>query len=237
MGMVPAFAQFDVKKVELRLGYHLHNAYAKRFNALIDDFNNSRYPLEIQENLGSINFLHGFVLGGNYYFRDDMYLQAVLKNKHQFLQAKYVEPEMYRSYLFRENTLEMGASYNFRNEKGFSHYAGTGLILGYMSVLTDWSESSKRAKNRDMLNISTSMSLGLSFSYEAQFYVTNHFRIFLRPNAQFTLNSFIRNLDSFMDPQLDDTGAITYPTSEGVKVNKGSLSGYGMEGGILLSLP
>lgn len=232
----PCRAQFDPQKLELRFGYSLHNAHAKRFNQLIDDFNNSRYPIVVSENLRNVNFLKGFYLGGNYHFREDMFVHVVLKNKSQFVQAPYISPEKSLQFLFRENTLEGGLTYNFAQDGRFSHYAGLGVVAGYMSVFTNWTEDQNRPKAKDMYNITHTATVGLSLSYEAQFEITDFIRLSVRPVAQYTLNSFVRNLDAFMDPTVDD-GELEYQTTGLIKPNKGSLSGLGIEGGILLRLP
>ena len=230
------FGQFSMDKVHVRFGYNLHNVHAKRFNHLINVFNNSRYPYEIEENLGNVNWLHGLVLGANYGFREDMEVVAVLKSRRQYTQAKYAQSGMRRGYLFRQHTLEIGLNMVLKEEKWFSHRVGAGVMLGVLGAFTDWKVQAGYTGSKEMLNIDHTGVVGLSLSYEARLKLHDHFRIFLRPVAQYALNSNVRKLTDFMDPHVDD-GVVTYREGEDIKYENGSLSGLGIEGGLLILLP
>lgn len=229
-------AQFEPEHLQVRIGYSLHNTYATRFNHLIESFNNARYPLEISENLPSVNFMKGFTFGLNYQFRDDMALHGILKSKGRFLSAPYVHYPENRQFYFRENTLEAGITFALNEDEHFRHFAGAGLTVGYLSVFTGWTEETRFTGTREMLNIDHSAVLGLNLSYEARFCLTPGLQLFLRPVAQFTLPSHVRNLNEFMNPKVAE-GTIEYFPDEAEKYNSGSLSGLGIEGGLLISLP
>ncbi len=233
----PVWGQISPSQFELRAGYNLHNSYATRFNHLIESFNNSRYPVEISENLGSINFLRGFNFGVNYKFREDVILYAVFKNQHQFMEAKYVNYDLNRQFMFRQNTLELGVAFPIGEQDGFIRQSVSGgLVLGYMSIFTDWTAETKYQGSRNMFNISNSAVMGLAGSYEVKFHVSDQVSLYLKPVAMFNLPSFIRNLNEFMNPTVVD-GYVTYSPGEPEKYNSGSLSGLGIEGGLLISLP
>lgn len=231
--------QISTDQFEFRFGYNLHNSYATRFNHLIETFNNDRYPFVISENLNSVNFLRGFNFGVNYKFRDDMSLHAVFKNQHQFLNTAYVGyNNLQLQYLFRQNTMELGITFSVGDmeHKFIRQNVSGGLVLGYMSVYSDWSQESKYKGTGEMQNISHSAVLGLAGSYEVQFSLSKEIKLYLRPVAMFNLPSFIRNLNAFMNPQVVD-GNVSYTATEPEKYNSGSLSGLGIEGGLLISLP
>jgi hypothetical protein len=229
-------AQFSSDKLELSLGYNIHNASAKRFNTLIDDFNNSRYPVELRENLGNINWLTGTAFGVNYQLTDDFRLQAVLKTRRQFLEAQYADRPEYRQYFFRQHTVELGASMLLSEEDFFSHYAGAGLLLGVLSVYTDWTAQGGFNGTKGMIDIDHSGVVGLSLSYEAHLRLHDNFRLFVRPVAQFSLNSNVRKLTDFFAPVVDGTG-VRYGEGLAPKYDASNLNGLGIEGGILILLP
>ena len=231
------YGQFDVEHLQVRLGYNLHNSYARHFNHLIDVFNNDRYPLEIQENISPINFLHGISFGGRYEITDGIFVEGVFKNRHQFLQAQYVDPAMYRKFLFRSNTLELGIGYEITHENWFRDYAGAGILIGGLSVFTDWDAKEGNPGSGNMFNIDQSAAIGISFNYEAQFTLTNFLKIYIRPVLQFSLKSHIRNLNDFMNPVIDESGKVSYVAKESDKYNSGTLNGVGIESGLILSLP
>lgn len=231
-----AFAQFSSDQLEFRLGYNLHNARAKNFNHLITVFNNDRFPAEITENLGSVNFLHGMLLGGSYAFSEDLSLYAQLKSDRQYLETRYVDEGMYRSFLFRQHSLEIGLSMPLSEEGRFQHRAGGGIVLGVLAAYTDWSAEEGYQGARKMLNIDRSELLGLNVNYEARFVLHDNIHIFLRPNLQLSLNSQLRKLSNFFNPVVQEDG-ILYLDGEGEKYNKGNLNGVGIEGGLIILLP
>lgn len=125
-----------------------------------------------------------------------------------------------------------------RDDDFFSHYAGGGILLGVMGAHTAWTSEEGYKGSRKMFNIDNSGILGLSFCYEAQFRLHRNLRLFLRPVAQFVLNSPMRRLSEFFDPKIDADGAlISYGLGEGEKYNKASFNGLGIEGGLLFLLP
>lgn len=229
-------AQFSTNKVQVRLGYNLSNVHAKRFNHLINEFNNSRYPHVVAENLPNLNWMQGVVVGANYDWTDDFQFHAVLKSRRQFLEAPYANSEMWRSYLFRMHSLEVGASMKLREEGRFSHSIGGGLVLGVMGVFTNWTEEEGYRGSKEMINIDHTASVGLSLHYEARFRLHDNFHIFLRPVAQYALDSHVRRLTDFFDPQVDED-KVTYGTGAAVKYDSGTLNGLGLEGGVIVVLP
>lgn len=236
-----AFAQFSVDQLQLRFGYNVHNAYAKRFNHLVDVFNNERYPAEISHNLHSLNWMHGFVFGGTYKLSDDLSVHAVFKGRRQLLEAAYhpaapSQAPMFRQYLFRQHTLEVGVTLPIREEKRFSHFYGFGLLLGNLGVYTDFTPESGYSGARNMVNIDQTGVVGLSLHYEAQLKLHDHFRIFLRPVLQYALQTRVRQLTDFFAPTVDD-GVVTYGPGEAEKYDKGSLNGLAIETGLLILLP
>jgi hypothetical protein len=228
--------QFSTDQLQVRIGYSIHNAYATRFNHLIESFNNARYPVEIADNLPSVNFLHGLHFGANYNFREDMALHLILKSKHKFIEVPYVNYPENRQFYFRENTMEAGITFALNEDETFQHFAGGGIALGYMSIFTDWTPETRFQGTKEMLNIDHTAVVGLNLSYEARLRITDGVQLFLRPVAQFTLPSHVRNLNEFMNPQVSE-GVIQYSPDEPEKYNNGSLSGLGIEGGLLISLP
>ncbi|MEM0998036.1 MAG: hypothetical protein AAGN35_13185 [Bacteroidota bacterium] len=229
-------AQFSTNKIEVRLGYNLHNVHAKRFNYLVNSFNDERYPHIVSQNLPNLNWMHGLALGVEYAWRDDLQFHAVLKSRRQYIEAPYVDPAWYRSYLFRQHTLELGGSWVMKEEGRFSHRIGGGLLLGVLGVFTDWSENSGYEGSRDMATIDHNLTLGLSLHYEARYHLHENVHFFLRPVAQYSLNSQVRRLTDFFAPQVVE-GEIVYGTGAAVKYDIGSLSGLGLEGGIVFVLP
>lgn len=231
-----ALAQFSTDKLQVRLGYNVHNAHAKHFNHLATAFNNARYPFIISENLRSVNFQRGIVAGADYAFSEDMTFHAIFKSRRQYIEAPYAGTGKYRGYLFRAHTLELGLSIPIADEGRIRHSAGGGIVLGIMGVFTDWDDRPGFHGSRDMLNVDHSEILGLSLHYEAQIVLTDHFRLFIRPVAQYGLNSNVRNLNRFFNPQVTENGVL-YPEGEGAKYDRGNLNGIGIEGGLLILLP
>ncbi|MEM7036173.1 MAG: hypothetical protein AAF570_04265 [Bacteroidota bacterium] len=236
LSVASVFGQFSTDKIHIRFGYNLHNVHAKRFNTLIDEFNNSRYPHVTAENLGNVNWMHGFVGGVNYAFREDMELVAVLKSRRQYNEAPYADYDFIRSYLFRQHTLEVGVNMVLKDERMFSHHVGAGVMLGVLGVFTGWDESPGYEGSREMLNIDHTGVIGISLSYEARMKLHKHLRVFFRPVAQYALNSHVRKLTDFFDPQFVD-GELSYAPGLDPKYENGSLSGLGIEGGLLFLLP
>lgn len=231
-----SFAQFSSDKLELSLGYNIHNAYAKRFNALIDDFNNTRYPVEISENLGNLNWLRGTVFGVNYRITDDFVLHGGLKTQRQFMEAQYAGRTDIRQYFFRQHNVELGASMLLSEEKFFSHYAGAGLVLGVLSAYTDWTTEAGFNGTKNMIDIDHSGVVGLSLSYEAHLRLHDNFRLFVRPVAQLALNSNVRKLTDFFAPVVDGS-SVSYGEGLAPKYDASNLNGLGIEAGILILLP
>ena len=234
-GLSAMNAQFDAEKLEIKIGYHLHNAHANRFNRLIDDFNNQRYPLETNDNLGSVNFLHGMIVGGSYEFAEDFHVYGNLKHRSQFLEAPY-HSGMYRSYLFRENSLEAGLQMKLEGSERLSHYGGAGIVLGSMSVFTAWKDAPGNPKGKSMTNIDHTAVLAMTASYEFRYKMHSHISLFVRPTAQYGLKSNVRYLNKFMDPQVEE-GVVSFPNNELEKFNKGSLNGISIEAGVYFRLP
>lgn len=231
-----SLAQFSSDKLEISLGYNIHNAYAKRFNTLIDDFNGRRYPVEIRENLGNVNWQHGTVFGVNYHVSEDFRLQGSLKTQREFMQAQYTGREEYRQFFFRQNTLNIGVSMLLSEEKFFSHYAGTGLMLGVLSVYTDWTPASGFQGTKNMIDIDHSGVIGLNLNYEAHLRLHDNFRLFVRPVVQLALNSNVRKLSDFFAPIVDGS-SVSYGEGLAPKYDASNLNGLGIEGGILILLP
>jgi hypothetical protein len=229
-------AQFSTNNVQVRLGYNLSNVHAKRFNHLVSEFNNSRYPHIVAENLPNLNWMHGVVVGANYDWTDDFQLHAVLKSRRQFLETAYANSDMRRSYLFRMHSLEVGASMNLREEGRFSHFVGAGVVLGVMGVFTNWTDVEGYEGSKNMINIDHTASVGLSLHYEARFRLHDNIQIFIRPVAQYALDSHVRRLTDFFDPKVDE-GKVTYGTGAAVKYDSGTLNGLGVEGGLIFVLP
>ena len=236
LGWQAAFAQFSTDKLQLRLGYNAHNAHAKHFNHLVTTFNNDRYPHIISENLPSVNFQHGVVAGASYAFSEDLHFHAVFKSRRQYIETGYTNLDMYRGYLFRNHTLELGAAIPIGNEGRVRHFVGGGVLIGIMGVFTDWDSESGYEGSREMLNIDHTESIGLSIHYEAQIVLHDNFHIFIRPVAQYGINSNVRNLNQFFNPVVTENGVL-YPEGEGEKYDRGNLNGIGIEGGLLILLP
>lgn len=231
-------AQFSTAQLQFRFGYNVHSTSSKSLNHLIEEFNNNRYPHIISKNLGSVNWPMGFEFGVNYAFREDMIFYTVLKNRRQFIEAPYSDFPMYRQYLFRSRTMEVGLVVPLRDDDFFSHYVGGGLLLGIMEAHTAWASESGYQGSRKMFNIDNSGIFGVSFCYEAQFRLHRNLRLFLRPVAQFAFNSPIRRLSEFFDPRIDPNGDLAnYGPGEGDKYDKASFNGLGIEGGLLFLLP
>jgi hypothetical protein len=229
-------AQFTTNKIALRFGYNLHNVHAKRFNYLIDNFNNDRYPHIISQNLSNLNWMHGIMAGADFAWREDIHFHAVFKSRRQFMQSPYTNSTLYRSYLFRQHSLELGASVVLKEEGRFSHRVGGGLILGVLGAFTSWNEQEGYGGSRDMVSIDHAATIGLSVSYEARFHLHDNLQLFLRPVAQYNLNSQVQRITDFFDPQVDE-GEVTYGSGAAVKYDIGSLSGLGIEGGLIFVLP
>lgn len=236
LGWQAAFAQFSTDKLQLRLGYNAHNAHAKHFNHLVTAFNNARYPHIISQNLQSVNFQHGLVVGAGYEFSEDIHFHAMFKSRRQYIEAAYANSDMYRGYLFRAHTLEAGVSIPIGREGRVRHMVGGGIVLGLMGVFTDWDAREGYHGSKDMLNVDHSEILGLSVHYEAQIVLHENVRVFIRPVAQYGLNSNVRNLNQFFNPIVTED-AVLYPEGEGEKYDQGNLNGIGIEGGLLILLP
>ncbi len=236
LGWTGARAQISVDKLQVRVGYSVNNARAKNFNHLVTSFNRNRYPLTTSENLPSLNFLHGLVVGVTYALNENLHVYAQVKNQRDFLDAQYVDSDFYRSYLFRSTTLEAGAVIPIGNEGRIRHFAGGGLSLGILGVYTDWDSIQGYPGGRNMLNIDRSEILGVHGFYEAQIVLLPKVRIYIRPTIQFALNSQVRKLNQFFNPQVEDT-EITFPVGEGERYDKGNLNGMGIEGGLIILLP
>ena len=231
-----SWGQFTVDKLRLRIGYNLHNTNAKRFNHLIDQFNNQRYPQEISDNLGGLNWMFGMVGGADYVFSESIILHAVLKSRRQFIETPYANIAMFRSYLFRQHTLELSASMILLEEKWFNHSVGAGFTFGVLGVFTNWAEQNGYPGARNMVNIDHTASVGLSLNYEAQLKLHDNLRLFIRPVAQFALESHVRRLSDFFEPQIIQ-GNVTYGEGLDEKYDNGTLNGLGIEGGLLILLP
>lgn len=231
-----AFAQIPWDQLGIRFGYNVHNAYASRFNKLIDSFNEDRYSFETRENLPNLNFLRGFMFGADYQFREDMSFQAVFKTRRQFISAQYLDRPEYRQYLFRQSTLELGVTLPISEEKALSHHMAFGLIAGTMGVFTDWSSEKGYQGAKDMFNIDSNAIIGLSAAYEARFHLSDHLKLILRPNAQYALPVTVRKLNAFFNPIIEENQT-TFAAVEEDKFNKGSLNGVGIEAGLLILLP
>jgi hypothetical protein len=205
---------------------------------MIDEFNSNRYPLEISRNLGSVHWPRGLQFGANYAWKDGMVFHLVLKNRRQFIQAPYTSANMYRQYLFRASTVELGMMVPIQEERFFDHFVGAGLLLGVMGAYTAYTGREGYHGSGKMFSIDHTGILGLSLSYEAQLRLHEHFQLFLRPVAQFALNSPTRRLSEFMDPLVDPAGKVTgYGPGLGDKYSKASFNGLGFEGGLLFLLP
>lgn len=236
VGVLPAFGQFSFDRLSIRGGYSLHNPHAKRFNKLIDDFNNKRYLIETASNMGSLNFMHGMVLGADYQFTDELFIHAIFKHKGQAIKAQYIDPAWYRHFLFRSNTLELGATYVFHQKGRFSQAAGGGVLLGGLGVKTAWTDAENQPKSKNMLGVSSGFVLGLSVNYEARYKLWDYVSLFVRPVLQYSLNSHISHLNDFFNPTVTESG-IEYESDLPDKLNNGALNGLGIEGGLLISLP
>lgn len=230
-------AQFSTKQLQVRFGYNLHNVAPRSVNQLIDAYNTSRYPSEISKNLPSINWATGFVFGANYAFREDMIFYGVFKSRRQFIESPSTNFDMYRQYMFRSQTLELGMVLPLREEGFFNHFAGGGIWVGVMEAHTKWSHQPGYHGSRTMFHIDNSGVWGMSFCYEAQFRLHPNLRLFIRPVAQFALPSPIRRLSEFMDPIVDNLGHVTYGPGAGEKYDKATFNGIGIEGGLLFLLP
>lgn len=236
LGWTGAKAQISVDKLQLRVGYSLNNARAKNFNHLVTSFNRDRFPIAIEENLPSVNFLHGLVIGATYALNENLHLYAQVKNQRDFLETNYLDSDFYRSYLFRTTTLEAGAIVPIADEGRIRHFAGGGLSLGILGVYTDWDTLQGYSGGRNMLSIDKSEILGVHGFYEAQIVLLPHVRLYVRPTIQFALNTQVRKLNQFFNPQVEDT-QITFPVGEGETYDKGNLNGMGIEGGLIILLP
>jgi hypothetical protein len=230
-------AQFSTDKLQIRMGYNLHNTGATAVNHLIEAFNSTRYPVEISENLPSINWPTGIVFGANYLFREDMIFYATFKNRRQFIEAPYVQHDSVRQYLFRTRTLELGMMVPLRDDDFFSHFVGGGLMFGVMGGHTAWTKNRGYHGARDMVSIDNTSLIGLSLCYEAQLRLHRNVRIFLRPVAQFATRSPMRRLTDFFDPQVQPNGSVTYGQGEPDKYDRAGFNGIGIEGGLLVLLP
>lgn len=236
LGWTGAKAQISVDKLQVRVGYTVNNARAKNFNHLVTSFNRDRYPLTIEERLPSVNFLYGLAIGATYAFNENLYVYAQVKNQRDFLEAKYADSDFYRSYLFRATTLEAGVTIPIGNEGRIRHFAGGGLSLGLLGVYTDWDTTQGYPGGRNMLNIDKSEILGVHGFYEAQIVLLPNVRLYVRPTIQFALNTQVRKLNQFLNPQIEDT-EVTFPVGEGESYDKGNLNGMGIEGGLIILLP
>lgn len=230
-------AQFSTAQLQVRFGYNVHSTGSKSVNHLIETFNNERYGHIISDNLPSVNWPTGFLFGANYAFREDLIFYAILKNRRQFIEAPYLHFDSTRQYLFRARTLEVGMVVPLREDDLFSHYVGGGIMVGVMEAHTAWSAQEGYQGSRNMVSIDNSGSLGLSLVYEAQLRLHRNLRIFLRPALQFALNSHMRRLTDFFDPQVAQDGTVSYGQGEPDKYDKASFNGIGIEGGLLFLLP
>lgn len=230
-------AQFSTDKLEIRIGYNIHNTGAKQINHLIEVFNNSRYQSETSEILPSINWPTGFLFGANYKFREDMLFYTVLKSRRQFTEAAYLNFPKFRQYAFRAHSLEAGMTIPLRDDEFFNHYVSGGLLLGVMEAYTAFTEKSGYSGSRKMTSIDNSGIIGISLAYEAQFRLHRNVRLFVRPVAQFAFGSPIRKLSNFFDPNVDPNGVLTYGEGEPEKYDKANFNGVGIEGGLLVLLP
>lgn len=232
----PLAAQFSTDKLELSFGYNAHNTYAKRYNHLINAYNDAHYPLLTRKNLGNLHWLTGITAGANYHITEDIRLQGVFKTRRQFMETSYVGRAEYRQYMFRQHTLELGASMLLSDEEWFSHYAGAGVVFGVLGTFSDWTTEQGYRGSKKMIDIDHTAVVGLSLSYEAHLRLHKHLRLFLRPVAQFSLNSHSRKLTDFFDPIVTEDG-VYYGEGEADKYDSGNLNGIGIEGGILILLP
>jgi hypothetical protein len=230
-------AQFSTSQLRLRFGYNVHNTLSRSVNHLIDEFNNDRYPHIIAGNMPSVTWPMGFLFGVDYAFREDMIFYGTIKNRRRFISVPYTDHPNHRQYFFRAHTLEAGMMIPLRDEDFFNHYIGGGLLLGVMGAYTAWVPTGDYGGARNMINIDNSGILGLSVAYEAQFRLHYNLRIYLKPVAQFALNTPIRRLSEFFDPRVTPTGDVYYGPGEGDKYDKASFNGLGIEGGLLFLLP
>lgn len=231
-----ASAQFSVDKLQVRFGYGIHNARAKNFNDLVTAFNRDRFPLIVSENLPSVNFQHGWTVGGVYTFSEDLFLYGQLRNHKEFLETQYVDSEFFRSYLFRTTTLDAGLMVPIGNEGRIRHLVGGGLSLGVMGIFTDWDTLAGNQGSKDMLAINRSEIIGLNGFYEAQIVLTDHIRFYIKPQIRFALSTRIPKLNQFFNPLVDGEN-VTFPEGEGASFDKGNLNGMGIEGGLIILLP
>ena len=231
------FGQFSTDKLQVSLGYNVHNAYAKRFNHLVDDFNNSRYPLEISENMNNINWMHGMEGAVHYRFTDDIRFHGILKSRRQFLEAPYSQRPEFRQFLFRVHTVALGADMRLSEEGRFSHWVGGDLLVGVMGVFTNWTSKQGYHGSREMVNIDHTAVLGLGVAYEAQFKLHDLVSLYIRPVVQFALNSQVRKLTDFFAPAFDSEGLPYFEEGLDAKYDSGNLNGIGISGGVVVSLP
>jgi|GEM_PF-2346220 hypothetical protein len=236
LGWQVVSAQFSTDKVQVSFGYGIHNAAARRFNHLITTFNNNRYPLVIATNLNNINWLTGFEGGGHYLFTEDIRFHAQFGSRRQFLQSLYADSLMYRQYLFRIHTVDLGADYKIGQEGPFTHWVGGGLVVGVMGVFTNFTSQEGYAGSRTMIDIDHTAVIGLSVSYEAQLKLHQYVHLYVRPTAQYAIPGNVRKLTDFFDPQVSQQG-VSYGEGEPEKYDTGSLNGIGVSGGIILQLP
>lgn len=237
-GVFRASAQFAPDHLQIHFGYHLHNTSAKRFNHLVTAFNTERYPADIEQNLPSINFLHGFNFGAAYELNEDFLPYIVLKNKHQLLETYHNSTESYRYYQFQEYTAELGLNVVLTHpvDKKFRQYIGGGLLMGVLGVKTGTkSEPGKRAVKKGT-RIDNTAVIGLTANYEAQYLLTDWLALYIRPVLQLTIPSEVRDLNAFMNPVVEDD-VVIYRAVEDEKYNSGTLSGLGLEGGLILLVP
>ena len=236
LGWTGAEAQISVDKLQVRVGYSVNNARAKNFNHLVTAFNRDRFPLTIQENLPSLNFLYGMVVGLEYALNENLHIYAQVKNQRDFLEARYTDSDFYRSYLFRATTFEAGAKIPLGNEGRIRHFAGGGFNLGVMGVYTDRDTTQGYDGGKNMLNIDRSEIIGVHGFYEAQFVIIPNIRLYLRPTMSFALNTNVSRLNQFFNPQVGEN-EITFPVGEGEEYDRGNLNGIGIEGGLIILLP
>ena len=230
--------RFAPERLQVRFGYHLHNTGANRFNYLINAYNNERYPLRISENLPSLNFLHGFSLGGGYELNDRFLPFIVLKNKHQTRETYELEAEGYRFYTFREHTMELGLHGVLSGQKNqrFRQYAGAALLLGALTVHTGNKDTPGQRDAPKGTRVDQAAVVGLTLDYEAQLILTDFLALYLRPVLQVSIPTEVRNLNAFMNPVYENE-QIVYRPVEPEKYNRGTLNGVGLEGGLILLVP
>ncbi len=129
----------------------------------------------------------------------------------------------------------MGVYGKIRSEKWFEHFGGASLLVGNLSAFHQYGNLKGFRGSKNMLPIAQSFSMGLGLSYEARFVFSKYAALYLRPVIQYFLPSQIRNLNAYLNP-FETEGELQYAPLDANKYNRGSLSGIGMEAGLLISL-